>query len=71
MNKLVLATALLTALWTPALADSGLNPGHVVFEPHRHRSSQMPPPRTERREFNDPYWTPCDYSDSWSPNGCG
>ena len=59
MNKLLLAATLLTALSTPALAayskaQSELNPrGHVVSEPHRHRSSGMLPHRIERGEFND------------------
>jgi hypothetical protein len=76
MNKLVLAAALLTALSTSALAayskaDSGLNPRHAVSEPHRHRSSGILPHRIERGEFNDPYWTPCDYSTDWGPDSCG
>jgi hypothetical protein len=76
MNKLLLAAALLAALSTPALAayskaQSGVNPRHAVSESHRDRSSGMLPRWKERREFNDPYWTPCDYSEDWSPNGCG
>jgi hypothetical protein len=77
MKKIFLSATLLAALSTPALAayskaQSEMNPrGHVVSEPHRHRSSGMLPHRIERGEFNDPYWTPCDYSTDWGPDSCG
>ena len=60
------------ALAAYSKAQSEMNPrGHVVSEPHRHRSSGMLPHRIERGEFNDPYWTPCDYSTDWGPDSCG
>jgi hypothetical protein len=39
---------------------------------HEHRAEVFPrrAVRSVRGEINDPYWTPCDYSESWSTNGC-
>jgi hypothetical protein len=74
MNKLLLATALLATFSMPAMAAY---PGGKANVSERHAgamreraSRQMLPRRTERGEFKDPYWTPCDYSISWGPNSC-
>ena len=55
----------------------GIPPGHSELTPRysvsngaRHRLSGMLPRQIKRGEVSDPYWSPCDYSDDWSTNGC-
>ena len=74
MNKLLLATALLTAFSAPALAayprseTSDVRHAGVMREDRSAR--EMLPRRAVRGEINDPYWTPCNYSESWTTDSC-
>jgi hypothetical protein len=75
MHKLLLATAFAAAFSAPAMAaytkaESEQTAQHLgVMREHR-AASEVLPPRTERGEINDPYWSPCDYSIDWGPNSC-
>jgi hypothetical protein len=72
MNKITIAFALLTAFSLPAMAA---DPVGQTFVHDRHarampdRTSQEMP-RSAQHRFKDPYWTPCDYSTSWTVNSC-
>ena len=75
MNKLLLATALLTALSAPALAaypkgESDVAVQHVGAMREDHAARDMLPRRAVRGEIKDPYWTPCNYSDDWGTDSC-
>ena len=75
MNKLLLATALLTALSAPALAaypkgDSDVPVQHVGAMREYHAARDMLPRRAVRGEIKDPYWTPCNYSNDWGTDSC-
>jgi hypothetical protein len=75
MNKLLLATALLTALSAPALAaypkgESDVALQHIGAMREYHATRDMLPRRAVRGEIKDPYWTPCNYSDDWGTDSC-
>ena len=75
MNKLLLATALLTALSAPALAaypkgESDVAVRHVSAMREDQAARDMLPRRAVRGEIKDPYWTPCNYSNDWSTDSC-
>jgi len=75
MNKLLLATALLTALSAPALAaypkgESDVAVQHVGAMREYYAARDMLPRRAVRGEIKDPYWTPCNYTDDWSTDSC-
>jgi hypothetical protein len=75
MNKLLLATALLTALSAPALAayprdERNAAVQHVGAMREDRAAREMLPRRAVRGEIKDPYWTPCDYSESWTSDSC-
>jgi hypothetical protein len=75
MNKLLLATALLTALSAPALAaypkgESDIAVQHVGAMREDHAARHMLPRRAVRGEIKDPYWTPCNYSNDWGTDSC-
>jgi len=75
MHKLLMTTTLLTAVSASTLAaypqaHSELTPRYSVSKGARHRLSGMLPRQIKRGEVSDPYWSPCDYSDDWSTNGC-
>jgi len=75
MNKLLLATALLTALSAPALAaypkgESDVAVQHVGAMREDHAARDMLPRRAVREEIKDPYWTPCNYSNDWGTDSC-
>jgi hypothetical protein len=75
MNKLLLATALLTALSAPALAaypkgESDVAVQHVGAMREDHAARDMLPRRAVRGEIKDPYWTPCNYFDDWGTDSC-
>ena len=76
MNKLLLATALVIAFSLPALAvedKSQIRPKHRYVgstSDHQFKSGKARR-KPARGEGSDPYWTPCDYSTAWGPNGCG
>ncbi len=76
MNKLLLATVLLTALSAPALAAYPKGERNVTAQyvraMHQERAARetLLPRRAVRGEIKDPYWTPCDYSESWTSDSC-
>ena len=67
MKKLILAIVLVVTT-APALAAAyqqthyTQNNRDAAAVPERHRQAQG--------ESSDPYWTPCDYSDDTSAQGC-
>ena len=64
MSKLLIAIALTAALSTPALAVPGAGPDyHRYVQSERHQKQSQ----ACNRQNNDPYWKPCNYSDS---NSC-
>lgn len=74
MNKFLLATAMLTALSAPALAAYPRSESRAVQHVGAMREDRaardMLPRRAVRGEINDPYWTPCAYSESWTSDSC-
>ena len=75
MNKLLLATALFTALSDPALAaypkgESDVAVQHVGAMREYLAARDMLPRRAVRGEIKDPYWTPCNYSNDWGTDSC-
>ena len=74
MNKFLLATALLTALSAPALAAYPRSESRAVQHVGAMREDRaardMLPRRAVRGDVNDPYWTPCNYSESWTSDSC-
>jgi hypothetical protein len=74
MNKFLLATAMLTALSAPALAAYPRSESRAVQHVGAMREDRaardMFPRRAVRGEINDTYWTPCDYSESWTSDSC-
>ena len=74
MNKLLLATAMFTALSAPALAAYPRSESsavqHVGAMREDRAARETLPRQAVRGEINDPYWTPCDYSESWTSDSC-
>ena len=74
MNKFLLATALLTALSAPALAAYPRSESRAVQHVGAMREDRaardMLPRRAVRGDINDPYWTPCNYSENWTSDSC-
>jgi hypothetical protein len=75
MNKLLLASALLIALSAPALAayprdERNTAMQHVGAMREDRAARDTLPRRVVRGEIKDPYWTPCDYSESWTSDSC-
>ena len=74
MNKFLLATAMLTALSAPALAAYPRSESRAVQHVGAMRGDRAAretlPRRAVRGEIKDPYWTPCDYSESWTSDSC-
>jgi hypothetical protein len=75
MNKLVLALATLTALSAPALASyprahEEMEARHGVSNDAYRHASHMARLRRDEGQSDDPYWAPCDYTTTASPNGC-
>ena len=62
MNRLLIAVAL-AALSTPALARGEPGPDYHHYVQPRSEQHQRQS-QTGNSQTNDPYWQPCDYSDS-------
>jgi hypothetical protein len=71
LTKLMLATALLTALSVPATASVSKIPTKLEY---RHGNYVAGKPskwsKTEGRTYSDPYWQPCEYFSEDFKNSC-
>ena len=72
----IITLGLAVAFAAPALAaypkgERNVSAQHLGVM-HEHRAEAFPRRAVPavREEINDPYWTPCDYSESWSEDGC-
>jgi hypothetical protein len=75
LNKFLLAITLIVAFSAPALAALGKaqsrpDQRHLESTSERQWKWGNAQPRLSRRQVDDPYWTPCDYSSSYGPDSC-
>ena len=72
----IITFGLAVAFAAPALAaypkgERNVSAQHVgAMNEHRAEVFYRQAVRAMRGEIDDPYWTPCDYSETWSENGC-
>jgi hypothetical protein len=74
VNKTLLALILVTALSTPASAETAKArsaPGLRQSPATQQGMSDKAAKEGAQSGTSDPYWTPCDYYSTRDPNGCG